>query len=236
MSDPRGSGPEAEGTGQSGRADAAASDRYLTVRDGPETELKEKGSRFLARALAVRDEEESAARLLAVRKRYHAATHHCWAHRLGPPESLFEKADDDGEPSGTAGIPILQALQSADVHGALVVVTRWFGGTKLGTGGLARAYGDAARQAVDAAPRRVIWREVVLEVTVGYADVGNVEAVLAREAGSVRGCKRTFDGDPRFLVRTLRSRAADLAAAITEATGGRARSAGADGPGASAPG
>ena len=73
-------------------------DLYLAVRDGPETELKEKSSRFLAQALAVTDEADSAARLTGIRKRYHAATHHCWAHRLGPPEALIERADDGGEP------------------------------------------------------------------------------------------------------------------------------------------
>ena len=197
-------------------------DCYLTVQDSPETELKEKGSRFLAQALAVTDEEDSATRLAAVRKRHHAATHHCWAHRLGPPEVLIERADDDGEPSGTAGLPILKALQGADTYGALLVVTRWFGGTKLGTGGLARAYGEAAREALAAAPRREIWREVLLEIAVAYADVGAVEAVLARDAAVVRGCDRLFSGDPVFRVRTLRGQAAGLAARVTEATAGRA--------------
>jgi len=212
----------AEGRGTPGGDASGAADRYLAVHDGPETELKEKGSRFLAQALAVTDEKDSATRLASVRKRHHAATHHCWAHRLGPPESLIERADDDGEPSGTAGLPILQALQAADVHGALIVVTRWFGGTKLGTGGLARAYGGAAKQALAAAARRDVWREAVLEIAVAYADVGAVEAVLARDAALVRGCDRVFSGDPVFRVRTLRSQAAGLAARVTEATAGRA--------------
>ncbi|MEZ5063862.1 MAG: YigZ family protein [bacterium] len=201
----------------------ASSDSYSSLGDGPEVELKEKGSRFLGQAWAVRDEEESAARLQSIRKRHHTATHHCWAHRLGEPGAARERADDDGEPSGTAGAPILQSIDGAGVHGALVVVTRWFGGTKLGTGGLVRAYGDAAREALAAAPRRTVWREAIVTVTVEYADVGAVEAVVAREGAAIRACERSFAGTPEFRIRTLASRAPSLSALVRESTAGRAR-------------
>ena len=116
-----------------------------------------KASRFLARAFRADDEAAADTAVAGVRRRFHDASHHCWAFRLGPPERLLERASDDREPKGTAGAPILAALTAADVSDALVVVTRWFGGTKLGTGGLVRSrvepFCDAIREATSARAR-----------------------------------------------------------------------------------
>ncbi|MFN8177451.1 MAG: YigZ family protein [bacterium] len=117
----------------------------------------------------------------------------------------------------------MAALEAAGVRDALIVVTRWFGGTKLGTGGLAHAYGDAARAALDAAPRRDVWLETLVLVDCAWSDVGAVEAVLAREGERVRRCDRTFDPSPRFAAALVRSRADAFREAIREATSGRAR-------------
>jgi uncharacterized YigZ family protein len=197
-------------------------DRYPAVEDGPEIELKVKGSRFLGQAFRVSDENESRGRLQAVRKRHHSASHHCWASRTGVPESPAERFDDDGEPSGTAGRPILAQLLGRDLHDTLIVVTRYFGGTKLGTGGLARAYGDAAALALDAAPKRVVLRETGLEVGCDFDDVGTVEAYLARTAADVHRVERAYDPSPRLILFVRRSRAVEIAAEIIEATAGRA--------------
>jgi putative IMPACT (imprinted ancient) family translation regulator len=158
-----------------------------------------------------------------VRRRFHDASHHCWAARTGPPGGVVERGDDDREPKGTAGPPILAAIGSAGLGDVLVVVSRWFGGTKLGTGGLVRAYGEAARAALDAAPRRDVWLAERLLVECGWPDVGAVEAVLAREGERVRRCAREFSGTPRFDVDVVRSRAHALREALREATSGRAR-------------
>jgi uncharacterized YigZ family protein len=182
-----------------------------------------KASRFLARAFRADEDAAADAAKAFVRRRFHDATHHCWACRIGPPEASRQRVDDDGEPSGTAGAPILAALEAADVRDALIVVTRWFGGTKLGTGGLAHAYGNAARAALDAAPRRDVWLETLIVVECGWTDVGAVEAALAREGEGVRRCERAFDPSPRFDVALARSRAAAFREAIREATSGRAR-------------
>lgn len=197
-------------------------DHYLSLDPGPETELKEKGSRFLGQAFAVADPHASAAALLTVQKRHHAATHHCWAHRLGRPDGVTERSDDNGEPSGTAGLPILQAIQRADVYGVLVVVTRYYGGTKLGTGGLVRAYGESAQLALGAAPRRDVWLEAETTIRTTYGDLGIVEATLAQQEAIVRRCDRDFGDVPVFRVATLQSRADGLRQVLVEATAGRA--------------
>ena len=196
-------------------------DRYLAVECGPEIEIKVKGSRFIGQVFPAADREQAAARLQQVRRRYHDATHHCSAWRVGAPGSDRSRSDDDGEPSGTAGPPILGAIEGAGVYQVLVVVTRYFGGTKLGSGGLVRAYGEAARQALAAAPRRAVWLEQVLALRCPWDALGTVEAVLAREATWLRGVQREFGDCPRMEVRVLRSQAASLTAALTEATGGR---------------
>ena len=197
-------------------------DRYLSVEDGPETELKVKGSRFLGQVFRLTTTDDARGRVLSLRKQHHSATHHCWALRTGVPESTAERFDDDGEPSGTAGRPILNQLLRLDVHDTLVVVTRYFGGTKLGTGGLARAYGDAAALALDAAPKRVVLREAKLEVDCGFDDVGAVEACVARAGTDVHRVERAYDPSPKLTLFVRRSRTEEIAAAIVEATAGRA--------------
>ena len=201
---------------------ARETDRFGTVGDGPETELRVRGSRFLGQALAAGSESLARDRREEIRKRHHDATHHCLAMRLAPPESPLERFDDDGEPSGTGGAPLLAALRHARVFDTLVVVTRWFGGTKLGTGGLARAYGDAARLALDAAPRLVIWQLRGLLVSCAWEDIGTLESLLARETENVARVEREFSDAPRLRVLAGRSEADGLGRRIVDATAGRA--------------
>ncbi|NNE47117.1 MAG: YigZ family protein [Rhodothermales bacterium] len=123
-------------------------DIYVTVKSRGSAEVKVRGSRFLGVAVAVTSESDVQDTLHSVRKSYHDARHHCFGYRLGASASIF-RSNDDGEPGGTAGPPILQQIEARDLTNTLVVVTRYFGGTKLGRGGLARAYGDAAGFALD---------------------------------------------------------------------------------------
>lgn len=198
-------------------------DSYLSVENGPEIEIKVKGSSFLGRTFRVTSLEEVDEELQPIRKQYYDATHHCRAYRIGPPETMRDRAEDDGEPSGTAGLPILGAIQRENLYDVLVVVTRYFGGTKLGTGGLVRAYGDCARTAVEAAPRKTIWHERKVRAVSSYNDVGAVEAVLAREGAQLRGVERRFESDAAFEVTVLRSQVQPLIEILSEATGGRVR-------------
>ncbi|MCK4606997.1 MAG: YigZ family protein, partial [candidate division Zixibacteria bacterium] len=116
-------------------------DQYYEIAGPARIEIKRKGSRFIAETGAVSSVEEAHEQLETVRSREHAATHHCYAYRVGIADEARFKYSDDGEPGGTAGRPIYDVICGCEVTNALLVVTRYFGGTKLGTGGLARAYG-----------------------------------------------------------------------------------------------
>jgi uncharacterized YigZ family protein len=139
-------------------------------------EIREKGSVFLAVIGPAADEAAARALLAGLEKEFPDATHHCWAWRLGVPPR--ERGADAGEPAGTAGVPILQVLRGAGLSDVMAVVVRWFGGTRLGKGGLARAYAAAAREALQGLPvaRKVPTARVAVEVP--YEKVGAVKRLL----------------------------------------------------------
>ncbi|RKX25626.1 MAG: hypothetical protein DRP45_05490 [Candidatus Zixiibacteriota bacterium] len=124
-------------------------DSYLTIKRPSRSEIKVKGSRFIGETLVVSTVDDALARLADVRKREYQATHHCFAYIVGLPGNQSFKYSDDGEPNGTAGKPIYDVVAGQGVTNILCVITRYFGGTKLGTGGLVRAYGEAARQVME---------------------------------------------------------------------------------------
>lgn len=198
-------------------------DLSISIEDGPEAELTVKGSRFVGQGFRADDEAAGQLRLGAVRRRYHDATHHCWALRTGNPACPHERWDDDGEPSGSAGVPIFGEIRRAGAHQTFVVVTRWFGGTKLGTGGLVRAYGETARLALTAAPRREVWRLAALELEISFEQIGPVESLLAKQGMAVHAITREFGEGPRFRVVVRWSRAEELRADLVEVTRGRIR-------------
>jgi len=137
---------------------------YFIVKEGASAEIKIKGSRFIAEAFPVSTALEAEAILADVKKKGYDATHHCSAYKIGA-DGLIFRYSDDGEPNSSAGLPIFRQIEGHEFTNVLVVVTRYYGGTKLGTGGLVRAYGDAAGLALDASSREeVIPRtEVVIE-------------------------------------------------------------------------
>ena len=132
-------------------------DSYLMLSSPGEGLYKEKGSKFIASAFTVMSEEDVKNALAEVKKKYYDARHHCYAYMIGPDKSCF-RSSDDGEPSGTAGKPILNQILSKDLTNVCVIVVRYFGGIKLGVSGLINAYKTAAREALDHA--------VVIETTV----------------------------------------------------------------------
>ncbi len=196
---------------------------FLRLADGPEITTKVKGSRFVGQAFSANSGTAALARLETIRKRYHDATHHCWAAMWGPPENTEERFDDDGEPPGSAGRPILHHLKGAGVCDGIVVVTRWFGGTKLGTGGLVQAYSEAARLALQAAGRVRVHRQVPLRLVLAYEDLGAVEAILARRQEWVWKVERDFGDSPAFLVHVRHTRVDPLQAELIERLSGRVR-------------
>ena len=178
--------------------------------------IEVKHSRFLAQAAPV----ASAADALA----FHAhiartpATHHCWAYRIGQDY----RSSDDGEPAGTAGRPILAAIDGQGFDRVMVVVTRWYGGINLGAGGLVRAYGGAAAECLRTAPRRELVEYRDLVVRAGFEDTGAVHAAMA--AHGAERLEETFDADGLCIrLRFPADRADALALQLRDATRNRAR-------------
>ena len=158
-----------------------ASDReYLTIKSVGKGEYTEKKSRFLGEIHPVTTEEEAAAVVAQARKRYYDARHHCYAWILGDDGSV-KKASDDGEPSGTAGIPMLKVLEGAGLRNAVVVVTRYFGGTLLGTGGLVRSYTQAAQAALANAGIARMCRCKVIGIDTEYSFLDRVLYFLGQQ-------------------------------------------------------
>ena len=155
---------------------------YLTIAAPAEAQYTDKRSRFLAFALPVRDAAEARAAVADLQRRYHDARHVCWAYMLGSARTDF-LSNDNGEPSGTAGKPILGQINSLGLSDVLVAVVRYFGGVKLGTGGLAVAYKTAAAEALQAAVIEERIMTADFRVSVPYADA-DVAMRYVREAGA----------------------------------------------------
>ena len=195
-------------------------DDYTTLRARARAALTVRGSRFLAEAVPVGEKDECDEVVRAVRKEYFDATHHCFAYRLGPDGAQF-RTNDDGEPSGTAGKPILAAIDGAELTGVIVVVTRYFGGTKLGSGGLARAYRQAAELALGAGERLTKYTCDVLSVSFPHACVGPVMRAVTAAGGRIASSR--YGLDVRMEIEIRRSRAEGLRAALLERTSGAVR-------------
>lgn len=159
------------------------SDTYLTLKQPAEAQLTEKRSRFLAFALHVDDEAQAKEVATQYKKKYYDARHVCWAYVLGSPPNQTTRAQDDGEPSGTAGRPILGQIVSRQLTYTMVVVVRYFGGVKLGTGPLGVAYKTVAGEALDAAEKETCILRASFRITAPWADA-DVAMRFVREAGA----------------------------------------------------
>ncbi|HMB89977.1 MAG TPA: YigZ family protein, partial [Rhodothermales bacterium] len=180
--------------------------------------IKMKGSRFLAEALPAADEAAAEAAISAIRKREYNATHHCTAYRIGPAADLF-RFNDDGEPSGTAGQPILRQIEGRELTNTLVVVTRYYGGTKLGTGGLIRAYGEAASLALDASPvQQCILRER-LRLHFGYDDTSPAMHTISQFDAKIQ--ETHYSDATEMIVGVRRSQVDGFRDLFTNALSGR---------------
>lgn len=159
--------------------DVNENDFYFSVKNpcGP-LEFKEKGSRFISFIYPVRTADEVQKKISHLKKRYHNATHVCYAFRVGEGKEDSFRYHDDGEPGSTAGLPIYNAIKSAEYFNVLVVVVRYFGGTKLGTGGLARAYGRSARLIVEASEKVKEWTTEEIVLTYPFDSTGDVMRIV----------------------------------------------------------
>ncbi|MCI0515045.1 IMPACT family protein [candidate division KSB1 bacterium] len=161
-------------------------DSYLTIRQPVAAQLKEKGSRFLGWAAPVENKAEAQTFLTQTAKKYFDATHHCYAYRLGVGVNTLARYSDAGEPTGTAGLPIYQVIEGRNLSNLMVIVTRYFGGVKLGKGGLVRAYRDTTVLTLDQAQiiEKFITNQV--RVQIPYARTGEVLHLIQQLQGTLQ--------------------------------------------------
>ena len=150
---------------------------YVTLAEPSQAILREKMSKFIAFAFPASSAAEARARIDEIASRYHDARHVCWAYLLGADGSEFQ-CNDNGEPSGTAGRPILGQIRSAGLSNVAIAVVRYFGGIKLGTSGLIAAYREAARMALDAAPKITAYEMTDITFTFPYVAMNDVMRTL----------------------------------------------------------
>lgn len=196
-------------------------DEYRTAEGKGEVSFERKGSEFIGYVSRASDRDEAESFVKEVRDEHPDATHHVYAYRVGADDDpLRERYDDDGEPSGSAGKPVLNVLQGEEVENVVAVVVRYYGGTKLGYGGLVSAYSDATKGALeDAGTKKTVPKETV-HVEVSYDDSGTVRGIIESEGYD-------FDADYGenvvLVVRPPREKVDELKDKLLSATSGRAR-------------
>lgn len=204
------------------RADehTASTPEYCTLAQPAEVQLKRADSRFIALGWPVDEFSQIQRRLDQARYRFPDATHHCSAYRLLDESAIREHGDDDGEPLHTAGAPMLQVLRGRELCNALVVAVRYFGGTKLGVGGLIRAYGDAAKAVLEAAGTLRKIPQARLRVRYPHALTGAVMGVVHRARARIEGAEHGELAQLRLVLP--RAQRLELEHLLQDACAGRA--------------
>lgn len=156
-------------------------EEYDIVYEGGFSKITEKKSQFITTVFPIESEETALAYLEQIRKEHWNATHNCYAYVIGDNHRI-QRFSDDGEPSGTAGKPILDVLLGEGIHNALIVVTRYFGGTLLGTGGLVKAYGQAAKEGLKNSliVKKCLGKKVC--ITSDYTSIGKIQYIIAQRS------------------------------------------------------
>ena len=194
-------------------------DNYTILLEGAEAEIVEKKSRFIATIVPVNSEEEAVAFIEKMKKKYYDARHNCSAFIIGSRGELL-RSSDDGEPQGTAGKPMLEVLSGSGIKNIAVVVTRYFGGTLLGTGGLVRAYSSAVKEALALCKTAENHYGVTFEIQTDYNGVGKIQYLLAKR--NVETLQSDYGVDVKMTVRVPVEEYDVLVNEITEATNARA--------------
>ncbi|MFG6147980.1 YigZ family protein [Halobacillus sp. B23F22_1] len=192
---------------------------YTTVKKQGENEINIQKSRFIGYVKRCETEEEAQAFIQSIKKKHHDATHNCSAYMIGE-HDLIQKANDDGEPSGTAGVPMLEVLKKMKIKDTAVVVTRYFGGIKLGSGGLIRAYSSATSEAIRATG--VVKRELMQEVIVHieYTLLGKLENELRNSIYHIK--KVHYLENVEIEVYVVKNQVKEFESWITNLTSGQA--------------
>ncbi len=172
-------------------------DTFKTIKDSAYGEVSVKGSKFLCYIYPAEDEIEAENRLNGLKSKYHDATHHCYAYILSEGTERRTRFNDDGEPSGSAGRPILSVIEGRELTNLICIVVRYFGGTKLGVGGLVRAYSDAAKEALDECRIIVIQKKTDLVLSFPYSLTGSVERLITENNAGI--VERKFSEIPEII-------------------------------------
>ena len=143
-------------------------EEFFTIKDNVTTEIVEKKSKFIASLFYINSQKDAEETIKTIRKKYHDARHNCIAYRVIENGKIIEKSSDDGEPSGTAGAPMLDILRNNELCNILIVVTRYFGGILLGTGGLVRAYSEATLNAINISRKICMTKGIEMQVDIEY--------------------------------------------------------------------
>lgn len=183
------------------------SDLYYTIEREGEAQFREKMSRFISFARKVKDAEEAKGIIKEYQNEYHDSRHVCWAYMLGPERKEWQ-LNDNGEPSGTAGKPILGQINSKELTDVLVVVVRYFGGIKLGTPGLIAAYREAARLALEEAGRKEMHDMETITVTFPYMSADGVMRIV--KSGDIEVLERTFDNTCSMTLTFRKDKAGEI--------------------------
>ncbi|MBO7463523.1 MAG: YigZ family protein [Bacteroidales bacterium] len=175
-------------------------DSYITISEPGEAIYKEKGSKFLSFAFHIDDEDEADAIRKDFKKKYYDATHVVYAFRIGAEGQQF-RAADDGEPSGSSGLPVLNTIKSKNITNVIVLVVRYFGGTKLGIPGLIDAYSQAAAMALDAAETEERLVTEIIDVVVPYSQMNYVMRIVKENDLQIAEMGGSTDCEIKILVR-----------------------------------
>jgi len=192
---------------------------YRVVFEGGADEIVEKKSRFIATVIPAETEEEALEFIESMRKKYWNATHNCFAYVIGDRNQL-QRCSDDGEPSGTAGRPMLDVLLGEEIHNIAVVVTRYFGGTLLGTGGLVRAYSSATQAGIRASKIITKMKGFSLTVKTDYTGLGKIQYILGQRG--IKILDSIYTDNVQLDVLLPEDEVKSVMAEITEGTNGRA--------------
>lgn len=193
--------------------------KYRTVYEGNEAEIVEKKSRFIAQVRPIRDEEEALAFIESVRKTFWDARHHCFAYVIGE-RCEVQRCSDDGEPQGTAGKPMLDVLMGEELHDTVVVVTRYFGGTLLGTGGLVRAYQGATKAGIAASTVITKYQGYSYRIDTDYTGLGKIQYILGQRGLKITDTEYTEKVGLKVLIPVEEEQA--VVAELIEGTNGQA--------------
>lgn len=193
---------------------------YINLIKGGEGEIVEKKSRFIGQIEVVKTEEEAYAFIEKIKKKHYDARHNCFAFSVGEDMPL-QRFSDDGEPQGTAGKPMLEVINGSGIHNICIVVTRYFGGTLLGTGGLVRAYTDASKEALKNCETKLMQRLIPVDIATNYTDMGKIQYILG--SAGVNIVDTVFTDEVLIKVELPYDTHSKIIGDVTDATGARAK-------------